>query len=122
MLSQIDQLAFFTVARASGFAMLAIGTTMIGLSFDPRQCLQVGAVLSLLTALVLIGMASRALIRRYDATELWLLLDPRERPPQAIAQVIVGRALRTAYLRFASYFAHGALGLLLVNVAIAIVL
>lgn len=121
MLQQIEDLANFSVGRGCGFAMIAIATTMIGMSFDPHQCLAVGAVLSLITALVLILKAWRAPAKPYDATELWLMLPPGERPPDAVAQTLVSRALRLAYYRFASYFAHGAAGLVLLNLALTVV-
>ena len=48
----------------------------------------------------------------YFATELWLLLKPDERPHEAVAQRIIGLALREAFLRFALYFASGAAAML----------
>lgn len=121
MLSRIEELANFSVARGCGFAMIAIATTMIGMSFDAHQCLKTGAVLSLLTALILMLKALRAHAKPYDATELWLMLEPAHRPPLVIAQTLVSRALKTAYYRFAFYFAHGAAGLVLLNIALTVV-
>lgn len=117
---RIEELAVFSVARGCGFAMIAIATTMIGLSFDPHQCLKVGGLLSLVTALVLIVKALRAFSKPYQATDLWLMLGPADRPPQAVAQLLISRALRDAYYRFASYFARGAAGLLMLNLAIPV--
>lgn len=114
VLQRIEELASFSVARGCGFAMLAIATTMIGLSFDAPQSLKTGAVLSLVTSLVLILKAMRAPLKPYNSTELWLLLQPAERPPEGIAQLVLSRALREAYFRFALYFAWGSTGLLAV--------
>lgn len=118
MLHRIEDLANFSIARGCGFAMLAIATTMVGLSFDAVQSLKVGAVLSLVTSLVLLVKAQLAGRKAYQSTELWLLLQPGERPPASVAQLIVSRILRMAYFRFALYFAYGSLLL----IALAIVL
>lgn len=122
MLHRIENLASFSIARGCGFAMLAIATTMIGLSFDAAQSLKVGAVLSLFTSLVLLAKALHAPFKPYQATELWLLLQPAERPPETIAQLIVSRILRMVYFRFALYFAYGALSLLALAIVLALVL
>lgn len=121
MLERIETLANVSVARGCGFAMIAIATTMIGLSFDRRQCLLTGALLSLFTALILVVKAKRANRVPYDATELWLLLGRGERPSANIAQPLIARALRAAYYRFALYFAHGSAGLLALNLAVSII-
>ncbi|MGD9784268.1 MAG: hypothetical protein AB7E80_04205 [Hyphomicrobiaceae bacterium] len=120
MLQRIEDLAYFSVARGCGFAMLAIATTMIGLSFDAPQSLQTGAVLSLLTCVVLLIKALRTTIKPYHATEVWLMLAPADRPPDAIAQRLIARSLREAYLRFALYFAYGALLLIGLRILIAL--
>lgn len=119
MLQRIEELAELSVARGCGFVMIAIATSMVGLSFDPHQCLNTGGVLSLLTALLLAFRAQRAYAKPYQTTELWLLLAPADRPPQPIAQRLISRALRDAYRRFAIYFARGAAGLLTLNLAIS---
>ncbi|MGD9667820.1 MAG: hypothetical protein AB7U75_02060 [Hyphomicrobiaceae bacterium] len=121
MLERIESLANVSVARGCAFAMIAIGTTMVGLSFDRHQCLLTGALLALFTALVLIIKAMRAHRVPYEATELWLLLGRGERPSAAVAQPVIARALRSAYYRFATYFAHGAAGLLILDLAISII-
>lgn len=107
MLTRIEQLAEFSVARGCGFAMIAIGSTMAGLSFEPLQSLRTGAALCLLTTLTLLLKAVHAQTKPYKSTELWLLLKPDDRPPDAVAQYVLARALRQAYLRFAYYFAAG---------------
>lgn len=122
MLQRIEDLASFSVARGCGFAMLAIATTMVGLSYDAGQSLKTGAVLSLFTSLVLSAKALRAPYKPYDATELWLLLQPGERPPKTVAQLIVSRILRMAYFRFSLYFAYGAVSLLILAIVLALVL
>lgn len=122
MLERIETLARLSVARGCGFAMLGIGTTMIGLLDDPAQSLRIGGILSLVTALVLLAKAGGATRRDHRNTELWIMLDPGERPAAAIAQTIVSRILREAYLTFAYYFANGSCVLIVLSVALAAVL
>jgi hypothetical protein len=116
-MERLEALAEFSVARGSGFAMLAIFTAMIGLFNDPPLMLKVGAVLSLLACMALVLKAALAERTSYRSTELWIMLKPEERPRAEIAQRLVGRVLRRAYLRFALYFACGA-GAMLVSVVV----
>lgn len=119
ILERIESLATVSVARGCGFAMIAIGTTMVGLVYDPVQCLQIGGILSLLTTLVLILKAFNADRKPYRDTEVWLMLAPEERPPTTIAQGLVSRALKSSYLHFAYYFANGACTLIVVSIVVA---
>jgi hypothetical protein len=113
MFEVVEKLAEFSVARACGFAMLAILVTIVGLVDEPILALKTGAVLSLLTSMVLVLKAALAETRPYRATEVWLLLKPDERPHEAVAQRIIALALREAFLRFALYFASGAAAMLI---------
>lgn len=119
LLERIESLAAHSVGRGCGFAMIAIGTTMIGLVYDPVQSLQIGGILSLLTTLVLILKALNAERKPYRDTEVWLMLEPSERPPKTVAQGLVSRALKASYLHFAYYFANGACTLIVVSIVIA---
>lgn len=121
MLETVERLALFSVARACGFAMLAILVTVVGLSGDPPMALKVGATLSLLTSMTLILKALLAERKHHRTTELWLLLRPDERPHEAVAQRIIGIALREAFFRFALYFATGAAALLVTHLVIQLV-
>ena len=112
MLDTIEKIAEFSVARACGFGMLAILVTVVGLSGEPAMALKTGAVLSLLTSMILLLKAALAEGKPYRATEVWLLLKPHERPHEAVAQRIIALALREAFLRFALYFATGAAAML----------
>ncbi len=98
---KINQLAHASVARACGFAMLAIATFMIGLSAEFALALRAGGYGCLLMSFVLIAMSWRADSTPYKRTELWLMLDPAERPQAAVAQAIIGMARREALLAFA---------------------
>jgi hypothetical protein len=113
MLEIVEKLAEFTVARACGFAMLAILVTIVALVEDPAIALKTGAVLSLLTSMILVLKAALAETKPHRTTELWLLLKPDERPHEAVAQRIIALALREAFLRFALYFASGAAAMLI---------
>lgn len=100
-MEKINQLAHASVARACGFAMLAIATFMVGLSSQFALALRAGGFGCLLLSLVLIGMSWRAASTPYQRTELWLMLDPSERPQAAVAQSIISTARREAFLDFA---------------------
>ena len=112
MLEIVEKLAEFSVARACGFAMLAILVTIVGLVDEPAIALKTGAVLSLLTSMILLLKAALAESKPHRSTELWLLLKPNERPHEAVAQRVIALALREAFLRFALYFASGAAAML----------
>lgn len=110
--SKLEQLAHLSVARGSGFAALAIITVIVGLSGDMPIAFKTGGVLMLLCCMVLVLKAFYAYRRRYRDTELWIMLDPEDRPAKAIAQRIIGTTLRQKYLTFAHHFALGAVALL----------
>lgn len=105
--SRLRELALLSVSRGCAFAGLAIICFMVGLAGYPSVALQSGAILMMLAAAVLILKAERAGRVSYKRTELWVLLDPHERPRADFAQQVVGRALRAVYLRFAVPFAVG---------------
>lgn len=119
MLDRIEMLATRSVARGCGFAMLAIGTMMAGLSYQPALALEMGGVFSLVVTLVLLVCAARAPSKPYRETELWVMLEPGERPPSTIAQGIVSRQLKSAYLNFAYYFANGSCALIVSSIVVA---
>lgn len=61
---------------------------------------------------VLIGMSWRAATTPYKQTELWLMLEPTERPQPTVAQDIISAARQEALLEFALRSAWLALALL----------
>lgn len=109
---RINSLARLSVARGCGFGMVAIITMMVGLSDEMPQSLQAGGYAMLLMCMVLLLKAFFADHRPYKNTELWLLLDPADRPREQIAQKLLGEALREAFLLFAKRSALGAAALL----------
>jgi hypothetical protein len=97
----IENAAFVSVGRASGFAGLAVFCIMFGLSFEPALSARTGGALCLGLTLILslYGICARA--RPYKRTEVWLILPKDERPPAGVAQQLIGEALRDTYLWFA---------------------
>jgi hypothetical protein len=92
-MDRIEYLADITVRRGCAFAVLAIGTVMLGLSYDLLLCLKSGAILQALHGSVL----------GHRSTELWVLLNkgadlPPNYPPEQLLEV-----LRKTYLRYAEF-------------------
>ncbi|MDZ4841101.1 MAG: hypothetical protein SH859_03010 [Hyphomicrobium aestuarii] len=115
-MDKLDEAAEFSVARGSGFAGLAIFVLMVALIYEPRQSFEIGGVAALFTSLVLRLKGLFAHKTPYRRTEVWLLLDPLERPVPEVAQKVITIARREVYFRFAYYWAH--LALLLIATAI----
>lgn len=107
-----------SIRRACGFGLLAIWTTMVGLSYEPLLAVRVGAVLTAVMCLVLLIRAQGALSRPYRRTEVWLILNKKHDLPEARAQQVFGNILRDRYL----WHATAAGGLALVLWMIGIVL
>lgn len=105
---RLHVLAEISAARACGFAGLAILCLMVGLSSSLATTLKAGGYATLLVASVLLLMAHKAPAKPYRRTELWLMLDASERPPDVLAQRLLGEARRAAFLRFAAYHALAA--------------
>lgn len=116
----IENAAFVSVGRASAFAGLGIVCIMFGLAFDPVLAARTGGSLSLMVGLILSVFGWRARYRPYKRTELWLILDKKQRPPPGIAQQVIAQALREAYLWFAQQAAIIALVLLLAAFALTL--
>jgi hypothetical protein len=114
----LRQTAMASVGRACGFAGLAIGCVMIGLSFDPPQMMRAGAILTLLLAIGLCIKAWIASKQDYRGTETWLMLPREHKPPAAIAQKALSSILRETYFRFARLAAGLSASLWLVAVAL----
>lgn len=121
-MDKIRQLAYVSVGRACGFAVLAIFTIMVGLSFDPALSAKSGAVMFAIAATVLWFFARTAPHRNPRRTELWCMLDADEQPPPAIAQRVVGAALAEAYRRFTVWALLAGTGLWLLSLALRLML
>lgn len=100
-MDRIEYLADLIVRRGCGFALLAVVTVMLGLSYDLLLCLKSGAILEALHGSVLGLFAYNAPRWNHKSTELWSLLNkgadlPPNYPPAQLLEV-----LRKTYLRYA---------------------
>lgn len=100
-MDRIEFLADLIVRRGCGFALLAIGVVMLGLSYDLLLCLKSGAILQALHGSVLALLAYNAPRWNHRSTELWALLNkgadlPANYPPEQLLEV-----LRKTYIRYA---------------------
>jgi hypothetical protein len=117
---KVEELALISVGRGVGFAALGIGTLMLGLSSDLLSCLKAGGILSLVTSLTLLMKAYRAPVKDYKRTEVWIMMEPIDRPSATIAQNIIGDVLKRTYLTFALHAAYVAGGLLFLATLISL--
>lgn len=117
---KIDELAFVSVGRGCGFTVLGIATFMFAMSYDMSLALQTGGIMGLVVCLILLMRAARAPQNPYKRTELWLMLPVTERPPETLAQMLVGSALKRTYMQFAFHFAFGSALLLVGSVLLRV--
>jgi hypothetical protein len=117
---RIREAAEVSTARGCGFAGLATICLMVGLASKVSNVFKGGGYCALLVCLVLLLMAHRAPSTRAKATEIWLMLSPQDRPPDALAQGIIGKIRRTTFLRFATY--HAAAAALMLGVGFLVTL
>ncbi len=115
LIEKIEELAEVSVARGCGFAALAIVTVMVGLSDQMQLACRVGGMFTLLACLFLAIRGLTATRTPYKRTEVWVMLNSIDRPQPAVAQQIIGTALRSVYLRFALHAAIVSLILLCVS-------
>lgn len=121
MLKRVQSAAERSVARACAFAALAGFCLMVGLSSEAiTMAMQAGGMLALLTCCVLLLKAWLAQSQPYKRTEVWGMLEPDERPPAAVAQQVIGDALRAVYLRFAMHAALLATGFLVLAAVLSL--
>jgi hypothetical protein len=98
---RLNQLATLSVARGVGFAGLAIVCTMVGFSGSIPALLKDGGLGVALVTTVLMMKASSAPRLSHRRTEIWLMLEAHERPPESLAQGLIVSARQAALLRFA---------------------
>lgn len=101
MSRRIDHLANVSVARGCGFALIALVTTVVGLSSRMEIALATGGVMCLIACLVLVLKAMNAGRQHYKNTEVWVMLEPCDRPHAAVAQRLISVARHDALLQFA---------------------
>lgn len=102
-MERVAYFADFSVKRACAFATLAIGTLLVGFSYQLEMVAKLGAVLFTLQGVVLLIFAGRRYPgRAYRRTELWTLLGKRldiDLPDERVREIIAV-TLRDAYLRY----------------------
>ena len=101
MSSPVDACALLSIARGCGFAALATCCGMVSLAFDPAAAFKFGGYSGLLACSVLLLKAYRSPAVAYKRTETWLILPEEYRPPEPVAQLIIGRARQRALYVFA---------------------
>jgi len=104
-MDELRNVANVCVGRAFAFAMLAIGVTMIGFSFNMVLALKTGGILSTVLALIFILKGLGANRKDYRHTELWITLPQDRRPPVQHAQWASSTVLREAYFSYAHHAA-----------------
>lgn len=109
-----------SVGRGCGFAAIAILTAVVGLSDNMELALRCGGLFSMLTCLVLLLKAWHAFSKPYKSTELWLMIPKADRPTAAVAQDMISRCLREAYIHFALHAAWMSAAMLAISVAVGL--
>jgi hypothetical protein len=99
-MQHVERAAEAAVARGCGFASLGIACALLGFAHDPLALLRAAALMVTGLAAILFLQAHLARGRPYKKTDAWLLLDPADRPPAAIAQRTMGTAYEDVYRRF----------------------
>lgn len=92
-MENIQRLASLSVWRGTGFAALAVATTMAAVAFDAVLAFRLGAFGTLL-----IGAALRLKSMLYHRkpvreTEVWVMLDVDDRPPPELAAGLIRNAM-----------------------------
>lgn len=98
---ELENAALVSIGRAYGFSWLAILCIIFAFSFQPPLAAAVGGVLCIIFTFVLGGCAWYAKYKKYERTDLWVMLPKEARPPKEVAQRVIGRVLRDTYLWFA---------------------
>jgi len=114
----IRRAAFTSVMRGCGFGMLGVVTGMMGLANELVLALRTGGLGMLLMTFVLILKAARVDQVSYKSTEVWVMLEDGQRPPDALAHRMIADARREAMLRFAYLSAIVAVVLLAFELAV----
>lgn len=97
-MDRIRHFADLSIRRACGFGFLAIGTMVIGTSWDARLAAKTAAIGVTLMAAVLVWKGFQAPERDYRQTEVFLLMDQTHDFPEARAQQVFGNVLRERYI------------------------
>jgi hypothetical protein len=101
----IRRLADLSIARGCGFAALAVLCVMASLAGNSASVFRAGGTGTLLTAIALILKARYASVETFKRTEVWIMLDKNERPPEPVAALWITEARRVALLTWANRMA-----------------
>lgn len=101
MPNHLERLAYLSVGRGVGFASIVVVMFFLAMAHDLANALRAAGFLGLLITMVLLLKARLAAGRPYKHTELWVMLQPPDRPEPAVAQQLISAALREAYHYFA---------------------
>ena len=107
-MEEFRRLATISVARGCSFAALAGFTIAVALSFDPNLATRAAALFASGLLAVLLFKAWHAPRTHYRSTEVWVMLERDRRPPEELAQRIIGGVLRDTYMAFANIAAAAA--------------
>ncbi|MGF1649140.1 MAG: hypothetical protein ACFCUN_01665 [Hyphomicrobiaceae bacterium] len=115
----VEVAALLSVARASGFVVLALFCLLIGTLPDLQFGLSMTGHIAIFVGAFQAWRAWRAPRLVYKDTEAWLMLDQGSRPPPEIAQRVVAEAIREAYVLFARHFAMVGLAMMLTSLVLS---
>lgn len=118
-MTRIEDLAELSVGRGCGFAAIGIATFMVGMSAQLALAFKAGGIALLIMCFVLVLKAWRAETSPYKRTEVWVMLRKDDRPQPAVAQKLIGAALRRVYLRYALRTGAMAAALLVCSLVLA---
>ena len=118
MVDRIRVCAETSVRRATAFALLGVGTMMIGVSYNMEMALKTGAGLLAIIAVILGFRSLMAMTADYRKTETWMLLDKSHPLPADRLQRVIGETLRDIYRRYAKYSVGGAVILWLMSLVV----
>ena len=90
-----------SVTRGCGFAGLAITCVLVAFANQPVSLLKAAGLMTSLMTIVLFIQARAALTRDFRKSEVWLMLEPAERPLDPHAQWAGATVLHQVYLKYA---------------------
>ncbi|HSV28972.1 MAG TPA: hypothetical protein VLL76_05420 [Candidatus Omnitrophota bacterium] len=117
-MDNIRRCAELSVGRGCAFALLAVFTFAVGLSWEPILAIRSSAILLTLTAVVLWHRAQFAHEVHYRRREVWLLMGRTHSLPEDRAHGVISNIMREVYLRWSRRFAAPALACWTVELAV----
>ncbi len=106
-MSQFTRLAYLTMARDTGFVVLAACLIMVAFNFEVSVSagFKAGASVALLFSIVLMVRAGRLTEERFVRSDPWLSLRADERPADQRSRSMARAKLELMQLRVAKYAA-----------------